>query len=240
MLYKGRFFGVQALARYSLLPAVDLVRECAFSTETRAWEELVRRFRPAITSAVLRAAERWCDPTPQLRDDLIQDTYFKICNHNCRMLRSFRPNHHNSIYGFLQVVAVNVVHDHFKAERSSTRNPGPTEPISAQTTLEPGARASADRLERRLRLRHIAEVLGQVAAGPDYKRNRIIFFLHYHQGMTANEIAALPSVRLTAKGVESILFRLTRMIRSHINRESVARLAPKSGEAYANRAAGSL
>jgi DNA-directed RNA polymerase specialized sigma24 family protein len=121
MLYKGRCSGVQVLARYSLLPAVDLVRECAFSTETRAWEELVRRFRLAITSAVLRAAERWCDPTPQIRDDLFQDIYFKICNHNCRMLRSFRPYHHNSIYGFLQVVAVNVVHDHFKAERSSKR-----------------------------------------------------------------------------------------------------------------------
>ena len=228
------------MARYLLVSAVDLVRECAFSTDTRAWQELVRRFHPVIASAVLRTAERWCNPTPQLLDDLIQDTYFKICNHNCRLLRSFRPYHANSIYGFLQVVAANVVHDHFKAQRSSKRNAGVPESISDQTALEPGATASADRLDRRLRLRQITDVLSQVAAGPDHQRNRMIFFLHYRQGMTASEIAALPSVGLTAKGVESILFRLTRMIRSHINSESVNPLLSKSSEVRVHRAAGSL
>jgi len=47
----------------------------------------------------------------------------------------------------------------------------------------------------------------------------VIFFLYYRQGYTAAEIAALPSLQLTTKGVESIIARLTHMIRSHIMRE---------------------
>jgi RNA polymerase sigma-70 factor (ECF subfamily) len=47
----------------------------------------------------------------------------------------------------------------------------------------------------------------------------MIFLLYYRQGLTASEIAALPALGLTTKGVESIIARLTHMIRSHIAHE---------------------
>ena len=217
------------LAPYSSLSAVDLVRKCADSKDREVWRELVRRFHPVIAAAVLRTARRWCEPPRQLLDDLIQDTYLKLCNDNCRLLRSFQPEHSNSIYGFLQVMAANVVHDHFKAERAGKRGAGQkTESISERVQSDPAARASArgssDSMERHLRLRQIDEVLAQVAAGPDHKRNCMIFFLYYRQGLTASEIAALPSLHLTTKGVESILARLTHMIRSHITHEGFGRV----------------
>jgi RNA polymerase sigma-70 factor (ECF subfamily) len=209
---------------YSSLSAADLVRKCAGSKDADAWRELVQRFHPVIAAAVLRTARRWCEPRPQLLDDLIQDTYFKLCNGNCRLLRSFRPEHSNSIYGFLQVVAANVVHDHFKAERAGKRGAGQkTESISERVQSDPAARTKApgslDSMERQLRLRQVDEVLARVAAGPDRKRNCMIFFLYYREGLTASEIAALPSLGLTTKGVESILARMTQMIRSHITDE---------------------
>jgi len=216
------------LAPYSSLSAVELVSKCADANDAQAWQELVRRFHPVIAAAVLRTARRWGEPPQQLLDDLIQDTYFKLCNDDCRLLRSFQPEHSNSIYGFLRVMAANVVHDHFKAEWAGKRGAGQkTESISERVQSEPGARApargSSDAMDRQIRLRQVDEMLARVAAGPDRKRNCMIFFLYYRQGLTASEIAALPSLGLTTKGVESIISRLTHMIRSHISAEGLGR-----------------
>jgi RNA polymerase sigma-70 factor (ECF subfamily) len=215
------------LAPLSSLSAVDLVQKCAHSKDVDAWRELVRRFHPIIAAAVLRTARRSFEPSRQLVDDLIQDTYLKLCNNHCRLLRSFHPEHSNSIYGFVKVMAANVVHDHFKAERAEKRGAGRrTESFSEHVQSDPEARAtgSSAALERQIRLQEIDDVLVHVAAGPDGKRNRIIFFLYYRQGLTASEIAALPALNLTTKGVESTIARMTHMIRSHIMREGFGRV----------------
>jgi RNA polymerase sigma-70 factor, ECF subfamily len=220
---------VDSLAPLSSLSAVELVRKCAHSKDAAAWRELVRRFHPVIAAAVLRTARRRCEPPRQLLDDLIQDTYLKLCNNNCRLLRSFQPEHSNSIYGFLQVMAANVVHDHFKAERANKRGGGrQTESISERVQSNPGATATAarssDAMERQIRLQEIDEVLARVSEGRDQKRNCMIFLLYYRQGLTASEIAELPSLDLTTKGVESVIARLTHMIRSHITHEGVGQV----------------
>jgi RNA polymerase sigma factor (sigma-70 family) len=212
---------VDSLAPLSSLSAVELVRKCADSKDEAAWRELVRRFHPVIAAAVLRTARRGCEPPRQLLDDLIQDTYLKLCNNHCRLLRSFQPEHSNSIYGFLRVMAANVVHDHFKADRAIKRGAGrQTESISEGVQSNPGVTAtvarSSDAMERQIRLREIDDVLARVSEGRDQKRNCMIFALYYRQGLTASEIAALPALGLTTKGVESILARLTHMIRGHI------------------------
>ena len=218
------------MAPYSSLSAVDLVRKCAHTNDADAWQELVRRFHPVIAAAVLRTARRWCDAPPRhILDDMIQETYFKLCNDHCRLLRSFQPQHSNSIYGFVQVMAANVVHDHFKADRAEKRGAGrQTESISEHVHSDPGARATAAgssaAMERQIQLRQIDETLVRVVVGRDEKRNRMIFFLYYRQGLTASEIAALPSLHLTTKGVESIIARTTHMIRSHITHEGLGRV----------------
>ena len=217
------------MAPYSSLSAVDLVKKCAHSKDADAWRELVRRFHPVIAAAVLRTARRWCEPPRQLLDDLIQDTYFKLCNDHCRLLRSFHPEHSNSIYGFLQVMAANVVHDHCKAERAGKRGAGRrTESLSERVPSDARASVTADgssgTMERQILLRQIDEALTHLTASPEQKRNRMIFFLYYRQGLTASEIASLPSLQLTTKGVESILARLAHMIRSHIEHEGFGRV----------------
>jgi len=49
-------------------------------------------------------------------------------------------------------------------------------------------------------------------------RDRALFWLYYRQGLTAGEIAALPSAGLTAKGVESALRRVTGWLRGEIEK----------------------
>ncbi len=206
------------MPRYSELSPVELVRECAGSRDAEAWAEFIRRFRPVIAFAVLRTARPFGDPSNQLLDDLIQDTYLKLCENDSKMLRSFRPRYEDAIFGYLKVVAANVVRDHFKSALAGKRGAGQTEAIDEPQQIDPktaGADATSA-IHQNLQLEQIDRVLKQVTAGKDQERKCRIFWLRHQQGFTASEIAAIPGIGLTTEGVESVLLRLTTMIKSHI------------------------
>lgn len=206
------------MARFADFSSTELVRVCAGSKDEKAWAEFIQRFQPVVAAAALRTARRWSEPAcPQL-DDLIQDTYLKLCEGDCNLLQSFRSEHEDSIYGFLKVVAANVVHDHFKAALAAKRGVSRTEAIAEPFHIDlktPGTE-SFDLVTQRLQLDQIDKVLRQVTAGKDQERKRAIFWLRHRLGLTAREIAQIPSIGLTTEGVESVLMRLLAAIQSHI------------------------
>jgi RNA polymerase sigma-70 factor (ECF subfamily) len=85
------------LPRYSDSSSTELVRACAGSKNEEAWAEFIRRFQVVIAAAVLRTARHWGEPLRPQLDDLIQDTYLKLCENDCRLLRSFQPRHEDSV-----------------------------------------------------------------------------------------------------------------------------------------------
>src|SRR5262249_54164894 len=106
---------------YASLSAEELVLACGQSDDAAAWQEFVRRFYRLIATVALRVARRWGGSSPQIIDDLVQETYLKLCADNLQMLRSFKSQHPDAFYGYLKVVTANLVHDHFKAVHSSKR-----------------------------------------------------------------------------------------------------------------------
>ena len=171
-----------------------------------------------IAAAVLRTARLWGEPSRSQLDDLIQDAYLKLYENNGRLLRSFQPRHEDSIYGFLKVVAANVVHDHFRSALAAKRGAGQTAALTDSVQMDPKTSASnsVDVVGQRLQLAQVDKILNQLTAGKDQERKRMIFWLRHRQGLTASEIAAIPSIGLTTEGVESVLMRLAAMIRGHI------------------------
>jgi RNA polymerase sigma-70 factor (ECF subfamily) len=128
---------------------------------------------------------------------------------------------------------VNVAHDHFKSLHSQKRGSGEISQLLED--VEPPAQ-SADMggqaaMEREVLLKQIDHCLEACSEGPDKERDRLIFWLYYQQGMSAKAIAALPTVGLTAKGVESAIFRLTRLIREEVvGARSQTSVSPQPGE----------
>lgn len=199
LVYIVRHFAMS----YSSLSAEELVRACAESGNAEAWEEFVRRFRLVIGSAVRRIAYRYGTPNDAVIDELIQDTYLKVCNDHCRMLRDFKPQHPDAFYGMLKVTAANLAHDYF-------RRPRP--PVTDVDPFIPDSHSGPASIEREILLREIADILSEISS-PSAARDREIFWLYYRQGFTANAIAAIPGCKLSTKGVESILHRLTSYVR---------------------------
>lgn len=200
--------------------AEELIYACAESNDTAAWEEFVARFRRPISLSILRIAYQWGNVPHQVVDDLVQETYLKLCCDKCRLLRDFSVQHPEAILGYIKVIAVNVAHDHFKSLRSQKRGWGETAPLI--DGFDPEAQSDCvggqDAIERGILLKQIDDCLEKCCEGPDQERDRLIFWLYYRQGMSAKAIAALPTVGLTPKGVESAILRLTRLVRGQMVR----------------------
>ena len=196
----------------------ELVATCLATQDEAVWTEFVRRFHPLISTAVLRTARSWGKLNPSLLDDLIQETYLKLCADDCRLLRNFRAQYSGAIFGFLRVVTSNVVHDHFKATHALKRGAG--EALASLHDPQCGERFIANpsfqsaAVERSVLMQEIDRCLAKGIAPSDLPRSRRIFWLYYSCGLSARAIAALPGIQLTTKGVESTILRLNRMIRA--------------------------
>jgi RNA polymerase sigma-70 factor, ECF subfamily len=200
---------------YAALSAERLILACTQTRDGAAWEEFVRRFHRLIATVALRVARRWGDSSLQVVDDLVQETYVKLCADNFHILRSFKSQNPNAFYGYVKVVTANLVHDHFKAAHSGKRGSGMVEcAADAQITSEAGASAKSS--ERSILLQQVDGLLSKLAAGRHLERDRRVFWLYYRVGLTANAIASLPAIGLSTKGVESTILRLTQLLRREL------------------------
>lgn len=195
-----------------------LIQKCV-NGDVPAWEEFMSRYHRLIAGVVFRTTQKWGDVSPQTMDDLIQDTYLKLCADDYRLLRAYDPKHPDAIFGYLKVITANLVHDRFKALHSEKR--GGDQLIEDVTTLENRTDTekgfgSQEAMEREILLREIDGVLNTSSSGETARRDRTIFWLYYRQGFTTKAIAALPAIGLTIKGVESTLLRMTKIVRRRL------------------------
>jgi RNA polymerase sigma-70 factor (ECF subfamily) len=188
------------------------------------WAEFIRRFHPLISTVALRTARQWGEPLSSLLDDLVQETYLKLCSDDCRLLRNFRSQYPCAIFGFLKVVTANVVHDHFKASRAAKRASGgflenlDDHEGNEKYVTNASSRSTSSPVEQTILFEQIDRCLIRGVAGPELSRSRRIFWLYYRCGLSARAIAALPSIELTTKGVESTILRLNRLVRMAFTR----------------------
>jgi RNA polymerase sigma-70 factor (ECF subfamily) len=196
---------------YAKLSSQELLKECVTRAGAEAWEEFVRRFQPLIAGVVARTAMRWTDVSASLVDDLVQETYLKLCTEEFRRLREFESRFEDAIYGFLKAVAYNVTMDHFKVQHATKRGAQLLSKAEFDTALQTVPQESS--VEDQVLLHEIEDMVAQIT---DTDRDKLVFLLYYRQGFTAKAIAEMPGIELSEKGVESCLLRLTRQLRNHI------------------------
>jgi RNA polymerase sigma-70 factor (ECF subfamily) len=213
------FCGVP-LSRHSSMPEEELIRACAEGNDSAAWDEFVSRFQKPISLSIKRTACQWGKDPAQFVDDLLQETYLRLCEDKCRLLLEFSRQHSaDAVLAYIKTIAINVAHDHFKSLHSQKRGAGETDQLHEE--FDPAAKSSsfggAEAMHREVFLQQVHEQLWNCAAGSNQERDCIIFWFYYLQGMSAKAIAALATVKLTAKGVEAVIYRLTRCVREHMS-----------------------
>jgi RNA polymerase sigma-70 factor (ECF subfamily) len=198
------------------LPLEELIRVCADSADQENWEELIHRVHPVIAATIVRTASRFKEFSRSIADDLIQETYLRICANRFRLLREFHANEPEAIFGYLKTVAFNVAVDHFRKKSAAKRGAAaPEYPIDGylENAVPAGEKGglSVESMDRQILLAEIDRYLSESDVRPSERR---IFWLYYRHGMTARAIAAIANIGLTQKGVESAIHRLTGLVRS--------------------------
>jgi RNA polymerase sigma-70 factor, ECF subfamily len=204
--------------RYSSLSLKEVVCLCAGPRDDEAWEEFVSRVGKPISLTVVRTARRWGERSRSLVDDLVQITYFKLWEDRCRLLCDFAIQHPEAILGYIKIIAANVTHDYFKHIRSQSSGGDKTHSSTSYVDPEAGNEVvgTEERIAFEILLKEIDEHLKHCLTGLDQERDRTIFWLYFRQGMSTKEIASLPTIGLTAKGVGSVIERLKHDIRKQI------------------------
>ena len=213
--------------RYSLLSLQDIVSLCAGPCDDAAWVEFVSRVGKSISLSVLRTASLWGEPSRSLVEDLVQVTYLKLWEDNCRLLRDFAMQNPEGIVGYLKKVAANATHDYFKHGRSQSAGGSQGHVSTSDIDVEAGKdiQGGQDRIAFEILLNQIDEHLKHHLTGADQERDRTIFWLYFQQGMSSKEIASLPTIGLGSKGVGSVIERL-----KHCVREQITANSSESGE----------
>lgn len=206
---------------------MELIRACADGDEA-AWREFVARFHKPISVSVLRVAMRWSARPQQWVEDIIQETYTKLCEKRCAQLYRFALEHPDAVEAYVRTVAVNAAQDFFKRAQSAKRGGG--EVLQPLEGMEPRAQAAsaggAGAIHREILLREIDTCLERCVEGPYKARDQLIFWLYYREGLTAQAIARHVDVQrlggaegvLGLSGVESVLHRLSKLVRHEMVR----------------------
>jgi len=192
------------------IPIRDVLHLCLSSDGQEHWREFVHRTQPLIASVIINTVRRWKEPAPSLVDDLIQETYVKLFANDRKALRSIKNEFENTIFGYLKVVASNVARDHFRQPANKA------DEVELDDAILPPGPDGQQRLEFAHKKEQVRDILETLASSDTHARDMAIFWFFYEQGYTAKEISMLPNIELTVKGVEAVLFRLTRYVREKL------------------------
>ena len=207
------------LARYSSISDQELVRACAEVNDDAAWMEFVSRFSKAISLSIIRTARDRGQTGREIVDDLVQEAFLKLYAGRCRLLLEFILRHPEApVIGYIKTTAINLTHDYFRSLWADKHGGGHVQQFDPELERKIKPVDSQKVIEQPVLLNQIEQCLEQACSGPDKERDLLIFRLHYRQGMSASMIAELPGIGLSAKGVESAIFRMTRLVREELAR----------------------
>lgn len=201
---------------YSSLSDEELFRTCADSPDSAAWTEFVRRFNKALSKAVYRILGRSGGLTAEARDEALQVIYVKIVDSGA--LKKFKSGPDMSAEAYLFRIATRVLIDRIKSARAKKHGAGvPTVTIEAHDhQIDGRSEGSVPMVEQQVLVAEIEQLAETEYEGKTRSRDLSVFKLYYRWGLTASEIAEIPSIGLTTKGVESVLVRLIAFLRKRV------------------------
>ncbi len=119
---------------------------------------------------------------------------------------------------YLKALVANTASDFFRAKYAQRRNAGRTTSLD-QELIQPFMKAGSGPEEMNHRVL-MSQIEQRFAGSP---RDLTIFRLYFIQSFTAKEIAAIPALQLSEKGVESLIRRMKEAARKTMEGERISR-----------------
>lgn len=201
---------------YSSLTAERLFQICAETNDSAPWEEFIRRYNLLIYKVASRLLRSMPVQPVNTPEEIVQAFYLKLCQG--KILQKFKQLPNTPAEAYLTTVVTHFVLDRFKSVNSLRHGAGmiAVEVDSDVLPLCSEHTGSAAATERQFLLSEVDECVRDVITGQTRERDLMVFNLYYRYGFTASEIAAIPGIELKTKGVESLVLRLTHLVRKRM------------------------
>jgi RNA polymerase sigma-70 factor (ECF subfamily) len=181
-----------------------LYSECVGSpSKQHSCRELFSNIAARLRSIAFRIAYTYrCENECE---DIVQEIHVKFVSDPT--LAAALPREPHRALAYLMTVAANVARDFCRHAGAECRDHTRTIPLD-DTPL--AATSREFQVDQEILLREIEDCL------PPDNRDRVVFNLYFRQGLTAQEIAAIPAIGLRPKGVESRILRITNAIKQSL------------------------
>jgi len=220
-------------ATIETMPAVEgnlneTLARCLQTNDARAWENFVHAAHGIVAAGIIRGLSRWGTPDRDQVDDLVQETFLKLCSAGFLVLRRFRSDHPNALSAYLRTIALTVVSDSLRSRNARKRGARETA-TSLDGVDAPAPDSTIQQAERAILLERVDKCLNT-----QQNRDRWIFWMYYRHGLTSRAISDIPAVKLGLSGVESTIHRLTEVVRKCLSVASL-RIGTEKGKPDAIR-----
>jgi RNA polymerase sigma-70 factor (ECF subfamily) len=194
---------------------------CRQGDDSDSCELFFTYLTPLIRRVTFRVAQQFNAAADT--DDIVQDVIVKLIERGKDLLDSV-PRSAPRTTAYFAVMAANTARDYFRARCAERRSAGRTVTLDEGIAATIGVAALDVSVEQEFWMEQIERCLHA------NRRERSVFRLYYRQGFTAKELAAIPALEMTVKGVESMIRRIATKIRECINAEN-KETAPKGKSA---------
>lgn len=209
---------------------VMLVRQCAKHTEREElWQEFLRRFLEHLRRWALQALRRYDQKEiahyREAVNDLVQEVCLRLVQNDCHALHEFRGSTDDALNGYLRVITQHVALNRVREGRAQKR---PQLTRSLDQDRDEGSGDFTAAVQRKLithsdneraRLRDLQEqinyYLDVVLRGPQKHRDKLLFQLYHFDGLSAEEIAAVPGIGMKPHAVEVAVNRVCHRLTKH-------------------------
>ncbi len=194
-----------------------LVKTCCDTTNEAAWLEFYRRFTRDMTAVVATIAAAHNERSSPLYDEIVQEIYVRIFDDECRYLRLFRAETEKEALAQIRDLAAKTARNFFRDAHRKKRSAGVAISAEELDFLDNSLmrRSESKDIEQQILVQDLLKRLKCTLRSSRFaSRDELIFRLRFQQGLTAKEIAAIPDVGLTVRGVEGSIRRLVSRLRA--------------------------
>lgn len=188
-------------------PLTALIAQCSGASSKEYLDALIRRLQPLVAGVATRTLLRHGRNDPEMVRDLCQETFIKLLGGQFNLRARAAGRSDGQIVSLIKTTTTNLVLDALRALKPD---------VSFDEVLMRDD--YNEKMETAVLIREVDATLQSLLPPPTAKRDYRIFWFYHRHRMSAREIALLPGIGLSVKGVESVIFRLTADVKAAIGK----------------------
>jgi RNA polymerase sigma factor (sigma-70 family) len=210
---------------------IELFHLCAAERENEdAWSEFLSRYMTKLKYFVHGALRQvfgrsTCHDPSTASDglqesDLLQNSIVRLVENDCAAMKRFSGTSENDLLAYLAVICRSSVLDTLRHNNAQKRKPPATENeesiIASIRNFRPANHTGFEReiLAHELAALSLQTIQAHSRSDDVSNRDRLVFKLHFFDGLSCSQIARCGGINLSKAGVEKLLKRLVGQVQT--------------------------